>query len=418
MMRLSRMERIFSSHIIALILLLGIAIRVIFVIYFPQYGNPEIMDSLSYDAIAVNILSGLGFTEDKIHPSVFVPPLYPFFLVVIYFLAGHSYLAVKLVQAVMGGLMAGLVYWISTKNFSRRIGIVAAFILVLHPELIALSTFLYTETLFIVLFCGFFFFLMKGFKESRVIWFVLSGLLLGLATLSRGTTLLFPFLLLFGFLVWFARKKALLYFLIFAISFVGTISPWTIRNYLQIKAFLPISIGSGDVFWAGNYLPFDGEFRYEKTQQKIDELTQDLTLIERDRKLMREAKKNILQNPVGSFKLFLKKIYRFWFRVYENVPKGEKREINILIKLALSIIHYLILILAGVGIYLTRKRWRELMPYYLLFFYFTLVHSIMLPIPRYRIPILPFLLMFMSVSLYKTFKSKSLRKNKMLAEAD
>ena len=52
-------------------------------------------------------------------------PLYPYFLGVIYAVAGHDLLAVRVVQAVIGSLSAVLVAWAAARLFSTRAGIIA-----------------------------------------------------------------------------------------------------------------------------------------------------------------------------------------------------------------------------------------------------------------------------------------------------
>ena len=58
-------------------------------------------------------------------------PLYPYFLGVIYAVAGHDLLAVRVVQAVIGSLSAVLVAWAAARLFSTRAGIIAGALLAL-----------------------------------------------------------------------------------------------------------------------------------------------------------------------------------------------------------------------------------------------------------------------------------------------
>ena len=56
-------------------------------------------------------------------------PLYPYFLGVVYAVAGHDLLAVRVVQAVIGSLSAVLVAWAAARLFSTRAGIIAGALL-------------------------------------------------------------------------------------------------------------------------------------------------------------------------------------------------------------------------------------------------------------------------------------------------
>ena len=63
-------------------------------------------------------------------------------------------------------------------------------------------------------------------------------------------------------------------------------------------------------------------------------------------------------------------------------------------------VSYGLLLLAGMsGLVLTRARWQELFPYYLLFGSLTLVYSVFFIHTRYRMLLEPFLMLFAAYSL-------------------
>lgn len=380
---------------------IGILLRLLLIWSVPEIGNPLIMDAQNYDRIAVNISKGSGFALYGV-PTAFVAPLYPFFLSLIYTVFGHNYWVVKILQAIIGGLTSLIVFFIGKELFNYWTGFFSSLFVAVHPELIGISTFIYTETLNIFLLSLFVLFFIKGLKNNDdKKYYLLSGLFLGLSTLCKGVTLLFPFLLLCFFIVDRGLRKKLANLFPFVCVFVVTITPWTIRNYYHFKTFLPIATGGGEALWTGNYIPFDGEFRYEQTRAKIEELTKGLTPIERDKKLMEEAKKTIFENPKTFLKLFVKKIYRFWLKVYEDIPRGKKRTTNIPIKTGLAFIHYPILILALLGIFKSNRGGKEIWIILSLLFYFTLVYAITFAVPRYRLPVMPYAIVFSSVGVLK-----------------
>ena len=66
-------------------------------------------DPITYDQIALNILSGKGFSGASFYyppgsdvPTSFWDPLYPYFLAAVYAVFGHSIPAVRVVQALIG----------------------------------------------------------------------------------------------------------------------------------------------------------------------------------------------------------------------------------------------------------------------------------------------------------------------------
>jgi hypothetical protein len=178
---------------------------------------------------------------------------------------------------------------------------------------------------------------------------------------------------------------------IFMVGMVVIMAPWTLRNYHHFHVFLPVATGSGDVFWTGNYLKFDGEYRYEETQVKLLQVAGDVDLVTRDRKLMADAKQKIFAEPLPHAWLFVRKIWRYWLRIYEDVPSGEARQRNWLIFGTLAAIHYVLLPLAFVGLFRCNRRDDGVKLLLAFVVYYTLVHAATLAVARYRIPLLPLL---------------------------
>ena len=400
---------------------IGIFLRLMLIFAFPEIGNPKIMDAINYDAIAISLSEGNGFCLYEA-PTAFVAPLFPFYLSIIYSIFGQNYLVVKILSAILWGVSIFLIFLIGKEIFNEWVGLVTSLIIAIHPELIGISTFIYTETLNILLLCLSIYILAKGLKSDKddKKYFILSGFILGLSTLCKGTTMLFPFFLFGIFILESGLRKKIVPLLFFIACFGLAILPWTIRNYIQFDMVLPIATGGGETLWTGSYIPFDGEYRYEQTREKIEELTTGISMIERDSKLMAEAKKNIKENPAGFAKLFVKKIYRFWIKVYEDIPSGSKRGSNFVIKFGLFMIHFPILILALIGIYMSNIRKKEVLLLLSLLFYYTMIHAVTLAVPRYRLPVMPFLIMFSSVVIvdivFRLIKKGDTNNNEMMVD--
>ncbi len=383
--------------------LAGLCARLLFVLLFPDLGSPTSMDSSTYHAIAVNLLQGKGFSEDGTNPSIFVAPLYPFFIAAIYWLVGVQPLVVEFVQSVLGVGIAFFTFLLSRKFFGDMRALLAFGVTLFFPELFVLCTFLYTETLFITLFLLTIWLALRAMDKTSVKSLALAGVVGGLATLTRGVTMLFPGILFLALLSKYRFGKSLRSVIIYALFFVVPILPWTLRNYLTFNTFVPIALGTGDVFWTGNYLPFDGKYNYEKTMQLMDEMTKGMNQIERNERLMDEAKQNIAAAPLQSAWLMVRKFFRFWLWVYEGTPTGHQRAGNALVQLILKIWYYPTLLLFILGMYWTRNRWRELSLIYWLVLYYASIHAIMLVVPRYRFPLLPLMTIFGTAAAFQTF---------------
>ncbi|NOZ56781.1 MAG: hypothetical protein GXO73_08360, partial [Calditrichaeota bacterium] len=147
------------------------------------------------------------------------------------------------------------------------------------------------------------------------------------------------------------------------------------------------------VLFTGNYLPFDGEYRYEATRALIDSLTFGMPLVERDQVLRKAALTSIKAHPAATAWLTFRKFFRFWLRIYENVPSGKPRQTNWLISLPLALSYYPLLLLSLVGVWAVHLAWRQWADVLLTLLYFGGIHAVLLPIPRYRMPIIPLMAM-------------------------
>jgi len=370
------------------ILASALILRLAIVIALPELGDPDNMDTQNYLRIARRLITGYGFAM-WLKPTAYVAPVYPFFLAGVFKVFGENLFAVKLIQALLGAATVGLVYALASRFTRPFAALLAALMIAVHPELLGITSFIYTETLFVFLLVAALLILVHAVSSAKWIHFLFGGMMLGLVTLCRGATLQLPIFFLGVLLLSTQRWIWLRRWMIAMAGMVIVMSPWVIRNYHHFNTFLPVATGSGDVFWTGNYLEFDGEFRYEQTQAKLLEIAGEVDLLTRDRILMNDAKNQILAEPLPHAWLFVRKIFRYWFLVYEDVPHGDARQRNWLVFGVLAFTHYALLIFAAVG--LVQCRWQEAPAKFLLAFvtYYTLIHAATLAVARYRIPLLP-----------------------------
>ncbi|MEW6680739.1 MAG: glycosyltransferase family 39 protein, partial [bacterium] len=358
-------------------------------------------DSGGYDEIGLNIAQHMSFHSGG-KPTPRREPIYPLFLSIIYLIFGHSLLAVKIAQAILGSLTAIMVYFIGKRIFGRNCGILASLFCALYPHLITTTGFILTETLFTFLLSISILFIMKGVEKRKFL--ILAGIFLGLTTLTRSITILSPLFFLISFLFIKKRKEAILDFFLLSLFMGITIIPWTIRNYIRFHTFVPVATGVGLSFWPGTYLPWDGDWRYWDLKD-LEKITSSCSSsIEVDRKLCKEAFKNIRENPLGYVKLWPKKLYRLWFwipggkEVLKPYPK---------IKVFLAIVQYLVIFLGLLGIIIGWERWKIFLPLFTIIIYISFLHSLFfLAIPRYNLPIMPHLLVFSTMAVIRILKLK------------
>jgi 4-amino-4-deoxy-L-arabinose transferase-like glycosyltransferase len=224
------------------------------------FNTPTTLDPADFSHVAVSIASGHGYPPANRAPgggpSAFRPPGYPVFLATVYAIVGHEAPSIgRLVGAVMGTLSVALIGLIALRLWGRRVGTLALGIAAVAPPLVILSTALISEALFVpVVLAAVATALEARRSERRYRWAIATGILVGLATLTRtnGLILLIPFALAVAPARSRRRLRAWTPSAILVLAAVLTVAPWTVRNWIEMHAFIPVSDESGYTL-AGTY---------------------------------------------------------------------------------------------------------------------------------------------------------------------
>ena len=254
-----------SIHIF-FIFIIAFVIRIIYVYqlshtyFFKPFAGG--LDDYIFDNWAQQILNG-NWLGDKII-YIYRMPLYVYFLSFVYFLCGHSYWAVYIIQSFIGSLACILVYLIGRVYFNKSVGLIAAIITALYGPLLFYNGMLVGETICVFTTCLSFLFLLLFQKKQK--WYLLffAGIFIGLSMLARGNMLIvLPFI--FIWLLMFFRKEILiklcLYVFILSIGVVTAVLPIIIRNYICEKDFVPITALGGLNIYIGNAFGANGQYR-------------------------------------------------------------------------------------------------------------------------------------------------------------
>lgn len=196
-------------------------------------------DAYGYVGLAESIAGGQGFSRYGV-PSAVRTPVYPLFLSLPLFVgfSGFSFTwSVLILQNIVASLAGVFLFYIGKILFSRRVGLIAGVIYVLEPYMLMTANLGTTETLFnFLVIAGVYAFV--RFIYGNYSWrpLVLSGIVFGLATLTRPVAQYIPLLFLCLFISLFFLKKirlkqTFLFFGIWFISFFAILSPWLIRQY-------------------------------------------------------------------------------------------------------------------------------------------------------------------------------------------
>jgi 4-amino-4-deoxy-L-arabinose transferase-like glycosyltransferase len=188
-------------------------------------------------------------------PTAFRPPGYPMFLAGVH-VAGdplpvERWTRARVANALLGTLAVALVGLIAMHYWSRRVALVAMAVVALDLPLILVGGSLMSETLFVTLVLG----AVLAALQSRtarppIAWAAGAGVLIGLATLTRPTGLVLVIPLGVAVAGRSPRRPAAALVLLVATAL--TIAPWTVRNAVEMRAFIPVSDFVGS-WLAGTY---------------------------------------------------------------------------------------------------------------------------------------------------------------------
>jgi hypothetical protein len=362
-----------------------------------------------YDPIAVNVVSGNGFVLNSGEPDSIRGPGYPLFLAAIYKTIGRSYPAVRLIQSVLDGVTVVLVVhltWILWGNWKRAIA--AGSILSLYPFSVYFSNLVAVETLFCLIFFMSVFFFIKGCRKENLGMFVVSGMLLAYSVLIRSTSLLFPLAMgIWLFVFKGFSKKNMVGYACLLVAFAAVLLPWSIRNYCVFNEFIATTTNGGINFYLGSSLKYLRPREEGMQQVKIEDELRKMADMgirspqKRDlyfRNLGWQNYKNAwLHNPLDVAKLVFYKAIRFWYAT----DTGRQEKIVFVIHIA-----FLLVSIFGISSAIKRKQcpaetWLLVMSV----FYYWLIFTVMFPLARYTMPIIPMLAILTSLNFNKSSES-------------
>ncbi len=385
------------------------------------FSNYLYLDALRYDSWARSIAFGM---KHAIEP-VFRAPLYPIFLTLIYRIFGHSLFIARLVQVLMSAVTCVLIYFLALKVFNRRTAIISAIIGAFYGPFFYWAGEILIVTLIVLLDLIMLLVLLNAIDKPRKIYWLLGGVVLGLSSIARPNVLIFiPWVIVLIFLMHkfkrgsTVKKLRSVYALLFLIGTFAVILPVAIRNYVVAKDLVLISSQGGVNFFIGNNPAADGRTAHAPGIGEAHGEFQDnvwlasVKLAEKatgkslrpsqiSRYWYLQGLEFIVKQPWEWFKLMGKKFAYFWTGV--EVTNNEDsyyfaRFSNTLRFLmwhkGLAFPFGIICPLALVGIMISRRHWRKLLLLYGFLFLYMVSVILFFVCARYRLPVIPILLIF------------------------
>lgn len=190
-----------------------------------------IKDPLGYHELAIELLQTKSFENY----GAFRTPIYPLFIALIYFFWGVKPWNVMLVQIGVDSLTVIIVFLLAKEIFEdKRIAIASSLLYAFNILSVLYCNKLFSEILFTFVLTVSILFFIKGLKQNKNISFIISGLLVGTATLVRPISMYLPLCLAVIFVFNKYRSLRMLHnYTGFICSFLIIIGIWQIRNYVS-----------------------------------------------------------------------------------------------------------------------------------------------------------------------------------------
>lgn len=258
-----------------LIVAAGGALRLAWALYATQepVGLVESGDAFAYFHFGQELAAGRGYINIiNGAPTAYYPVGYPAILAVLFWLTLHSpvpddlVMVATLANVAMATASVALVGVIARRLFGSRVGLVAAGITAVFPNLIFYTATVQLETAFILLTLAAVAVLVThnwsaGPPSRRRI--VAFGVVLGASVVVRPFSLPLLAGLTAALLVSGSGWRRALGSTAWAgLAVVVMMSPWTVRNLVAMDAFVPFSTNGGDTLCIDRSLDATGSFRW------------------------------------------------------------------------------------------------------------------------------------------------------------
>ena len=363
--------------------------------------------------LAASLASGSGYSLNG-EPSAWMAPLFPALLWLVFETFGiystASAISIFTLQAVVSSLSAVAIYVLGKKMFSAKVGFAAGALWVIHfgainysIRRIWASSFTALGLVLIVLATLW----VRDDRKSPERSVVL-GLIIGITALFEPVVLvLVPFIILW--LIFEAPNTSR-----FSISSLGlmfltmvlVVVPWTIRNMTVFERPILIKSTFGTNLWQGNnpYVEEAGVgIRSLETlgphisDQESAYLSQ-LNEVELSSYLGERAATFITENPLTFLTYTIQRAIMFWTIGFREsaLPGG------LLVSSALSAFLLVTLAFSGIGIVLSRNRWRVVSVIVLILAVYPIPYYITISDTyRYRFPLEPFILVMAGYAIVR-----------------
>lgn len=412
-MESDRPERSWWRRFEGRLVLGALALRLLYLatILDNPYFTVPITDEAMYDAWARTIVAGDTF----LHSPYYDSPFHAFFLAAVYWLFGHSFLAVRLVQVVLGTLNVLFLYRIALRLTDPLTARVAGLLAATYLPFLYYEGLLEKESVALFLLDSSVLLMLGAIARPTGLAFWCAGTVLGLLAINRvNSLLLVPFFAAAAWLRAGNRTAAMRAIGALGLGAVMVIAPVTIRNWLVSGEWIPISAAGGQVLYTANnpanptgeLNPVPG-IRATSLFERIDfhrraeaETGRAMTPGEVSAYWMRKSLAFSLDHPGMQARMIGHRFLQFWNKeeLADNHSFEQFKQFSWVLRLPLPA-YWFVAPLALVGLVLAWPQRRALaLPYLAVCGYLLSLLPFWIS-SRYRLPVVGLLLVFAAIAL-------------------
>ncbi len=350
--------------------------------------DPDDYGSLGYGVWQNGTLS---FYPDS-DPTVTRGPIYPLIIAGLLSLTnGWFPWSIQLAQCILFGLTTLIVFFIARNIWNESLALYAQLACAMYPFLLWFTPRIWIEIVSTFLFSSLILSTFCLCRKPTLLRSIIVGLLIGVSTLCKQTFL--PFIFVIPVLLFIVNRTIRVQNIaLLCLVSILVVSPWTFRNWVLTKHFVPVHLLAGYNFQRGDTYckyyrtsPFASEDLWALGTKEIDALTRnDLSGVEKefndDSVLLKKSLETYRNSPSFLLKKCIINSVYFW-------TLGETRWKTLLITCAHSII--LLCFIFSIRSLIRLKRYHaEMVPFYLVIFYY-LFHLPIYAIGRFSIVLMP-----------------------------
>lgn len=382
---------------------LALLARVGFAVRFPRAApDGGVLDVDQYHSIGARFLEHRALLNDRGEPTAHREPLYPLVLAALYSATGVKYWAVVALNVLFGIGTVLLLYKAGEGLFGERVAALAAGMAAVYPQMLFYVTEARRETLQTLLLLGAVTAALGAYRRDCLRSAAVAGGLGALVGLTNSALL--PAAAVLAPALWGLGRRAgkplLKPALAMVVAMSGVYSLWPIRNLVVFHRFIPGITHGGDHLYLGFLIPNDVAgtpeaeriVREDPVVRRIDQLPED----ERGPAYYRATREWIAAHPGG----FVQRVVQSFLKLWRLYPYARDYGMNYRLIFWTAILSDGWMIPLGVlGLVLALRRESAAWLPAAALAAASAVYSVFWSIIRYRLPLMPLLLLFTAYAL-------------------